>query len=47
VTNTNLRDRADLLEPNTGHSTIASNPKLHRAIIEQVLRVCPERGRIR
>jgi hypothetical protein len=45
VTNTNLRDRADLLEPNTGHSTIASNPKLHRAIIEQVLRVCPERER--
>jgi hypothetical protein len=45
VTNTNLRDRADLLEPNTGHDTIAANPKLHRLIIEQVLRVCDERER--
>lgn len=43
VVNVNLRDRQDLLEPNTGHSTIAANPKLHRAIRQDVLSVCPPR----
>ena len=37
------RQRPDLLEPGTGHSNIAANPKLHRAVIEQVLAVCPPR----
>src|SRR4051794_12937606 len=45
VTNSNLRERPDLLEANTGHSTIAANRKLHSLIVEQVLSVCPERGR--
>jgi len=45
VSNTNLRERADLLEANTGHSTIAANPKLHRLIVQQVLSVCGERKR--
>lgn len=44
VVNTNIRDREDLLEPNTGHSTIAGNAKLHRVILEQVRRVCPPRN---
>lgn len=43
VTNIDVRTREDLLEPNTGHSTIAANAKLHRAIIEEVLRACPPR----
>jgi hypothetical protein len=43
VVNTNLRDREDLLEPGTGHATIAANRKVHRAIVEQVLRTCPPR----
>jgi pimeloyl-ACP methyl ester carboxylesterase len=39
--NINLRKtRPDLIEPNTAHSNIAANPKLHREIIERVLEVC-------
>jgi hypothetical protein len=37
------RDRPDLIEPNTAHSNIAANPKLHQAIIERVLGVCTPR----
>jgi len=43
IVNTNIRDRDDLLEPDTRHSTIAGNAKLHRVILEQVRRVCPPR----
>src|SRR6185312_11057418 len=37
------RDRPDLLEPHTAHSNIAANPKIHRAVIDQVLAVCTPR----
>jgi pimeloyl-ACP methyl ester carboxylesterase len=43
VHNLDIRTRDDLLEPNTGHSTIAANPKLHRVILDEVLKVCPLR----
>jgi pimeloyl-ACP methyl ester carboxylesterase len=43
--NQNLRsDRNDLLEPNTSHATIASNARLHREIVRQVLAVCRRRA---
>lgn len=41
LTNTNIRQNPGLAEDRYGHDTIAANPKLHRAIIESVLRVCP------
>jgi hypothetical protein len=38
VTNYDLRkDRRDLLEPRTGHATIAANPKLHDEIVGRVV----------
>jgi len=37
------RDRPDLVEPNTAHSNVAANPKLHREIIARVLEVCVPR----
>jgi hypothetical protein len=43
LVNVNIRERDDLLEPNTGHDTIAANPKLHRAIIQQIMEECPPR----
>src|SRR4051812_16515530 len=43
VANTNVRDDPDLLEPDTGHHTIAANRKLHEKIVEEVRRVCPTR----
>jgi hypothetical protein len=44
LVNMNLRrDHPELLEPNTGHSNIAANRKIHAAVIEQVLNVCPPR----
>ena len=43
VVNTNIRDRAELLEPDTGHNTIAANRKVHRAILDEVLTACPRR----
>jgi hypothetical protein len=36
--------RPDLLEPNTAHSNIAANPKLHREILQRVLEICPPSG---
>ena len=33
--------RPDLLEPDTAHSNIAANPKLHREIVQRVLEVWP------
>ena len=44
VVNVNIRDREDLSGPGTGHHTIAGNRKLHRLIVEEVLRVCPPRS---
>ena len=38
VINTNIRDDPSLSEPDTSHSTIAANPKLHRRIIDDVLK---------
>lgn len=38
------RQRTDLLEPDTAHSNIAANPKIHREIIRRVLEVCGARG---
>ena len=38
------RQRPDLLEPNTAHSNIAANEKLHRAILEKVLATCVPRA---
>jgi hypothetical protein len=44
VVNIDVRkERPDLLEPNTAHSNIAANPKIHRAIIEHVLTICSRR----
>lgn len=37
------RTRRDLLEPDTSHSNIAANPKLHREIVARVLDVCRPR----
>jgi hypothetical protein len=43
--NQNLRtDRTDLLEPGTSHATIAANRKLHRAIVERVVRTVGRGG---
>jgi len=45
LTNVDIRQqRHDLLEPATSHATIAANPKLHAAIIQQVLSVCVHRS---
>jgi hypothetical protein len=41
LVNTNIRDHPDLLEPGTSHATIAANARLHRVIVEEVLRACP------
>lgn len=38
------KDHPELLEPNTAHSTIAANPKVHRAIIDRVLLICAPRS---
>jgi hypothetical protein len=37
--NIDVRRRLDLVEPNTSHGTIAGNAKIHRAIVDLVLRV--------
>jgi hypothetical protein len=39
LVNVDIRNRPDLLEPGTSHATIAANAKLHRVILEEVLRV--------
>lgn len=42
LTNVNLRKaRPDLIEPDTSHSTIAANPKLHHEIRMKVLETLP------
>lgn len=38
------RDRPDLLEPDTSHANIAGNPKIHRAVIEKLLALCPTKN---
>jgi len=44
LVNVDLRkSRPDLVEPNTSHSNIASNPKLRQEIVARVLEVCRER----
>lgn len=43
VRNVDIRQRADLREPGTGHRTIAANAKVHSAIVAEVLGVCPLR----
>lgn len=44
VVNVDLRkERPDLIEPRTSHSTIAENEKLHREIVRKVIEVCRER----
>jgi len=43
LTNTDLHDRPDLDSPGLGHRTIAASPKVHAAIIAEVLRRCPPR----
>jgi hypothetical protein len=35
--NINIRNRADLYEPDTSHATIAANEKVHQAIIDLTL----------
>jgi hypothetical protein len=41
VVNVDLRaQRPDLLEPDTAHSNIAANPRLHQEIIARVLEAC-------
>lgn len=40
--NINIRNRPDLIEPDTSHATIAANPKVHRAIIRWVMRMKKE-----
>ncbi|MDB5296927.1 MAG: hypothetical protein JWO31_2910 [Phycisphaerales bacterium] len=45
VTNVDLRDRPDLLEPGTSHKTMAANPKLHAAILAEVERAVGQRVR--
>ena len=40
LVNVNIRDRPDLLEPGTSHATIAANPRLHRVLVDEVLRIC-------
>jgi hypothetical protein len=42
--NINIRgDRTDLLEPDTDHYNIEKNEKIHKEVIEQILKVCPPR----
>ncbi len=42
--NVNIRkDRTDLLEPDTDHYNIEKNLKIHKEVIEQILKVCPPR----
>ena len=36
--NVNVRDRQDLVEPNTSHSTIAGNAKIRQAIVDLILK---------
>jgi hypothetical protein len=44
LVNVDLRkSRTDLLEPNTSHSNIASNPRLRREIVARVMEVCRTR----
>ena len=43
VVNVDIRDRPDLAESGASHATIAANARLHRVIVEEVLRVCPKR----
>lgn len=43
IVNTNIRERADLAEPGTGHDTLAKNSKVHQAVMDLVLEVCPPR----
>lgn len=38
------RERPDLVEPDTAHSNVAANPKLHREILARVLAACPPAG---
>lgn len=45
LVNYNLRsDRKDLLAPDTNHINIDKNPKVHDAVVQNVLEVCPERS---
>jgi len=39
--NINVRERPDLIEPNTSHATIAANARIHAAIIELVAHAEP------
>jgi hypothetical protein len=39
--NIDLNNRQDLLEPGTNHFTIDKNKRVERAIVQQVLAVCP------
>jgi acetyl esterase/lipase len=41
--NVNVRARADLVEPDTSHATIAANEKIHRAIVGLAESTCPPR----
>lgn len=42
--NVNIRkERTDLLEANTDHYNIEKNQKIHREVIEQILKFCPPR----
>jgi len=43
LVNINIRDRPDLLESGTSHATIAANARVHRVMLEDVLRACPSR----
>lgn len=44
VMNIDLRkDRTDLLEADTSHQTISNNPKLHDAIVADIIAVCSRR----
>ena len=47
LVNVNVRESSggvEFAEPGTSHAKIAADPKLHRAILGEVLRVCPVRG---
>jgi len=47
LVNVDLRkERRDLVGPETSHSTIAGNEKLHGEIVEKVIRFCPVRSPI-
>jgi len=44
LANVDLRkSRPDLVEPDTSHSTIAANAKLHQEILGKVMAVCPQK----